>query len=654
MKRFFSFRTLILAITASLCFTQAPLKAEGLISDMIDWGKIHLNAAWNVEDLESRAGARNTLFLIAALGGIYYLANKYQHDNDSSARTQKICGYAKKSIKYGAVPLSIILGIYNMANNLGWGPAETLSAIGGIASFLWALSPILGSFWKACAPQRTLPDQFFPPFDSMSPPADATNQVHGGCPSIVPDAIRTLRNAKQVNHMLFVGTPEAMGNSFLYALAQAREGVNSQEAHSVQFLDLNACTNDSDRSEQIEECFEKFSGNNKSPLLLIIDGIELLGKTETIDNKQTTPQALATLLQNLVDNSNVRLIAHTTKPDLVAEQIMRLTRDNQIRLSSRFKTTIANAEKEQFVKFFLPKASAEQIRDLIQANGNKTIKEFVSALNRTRILQKSNNQSVDFELSQTQKDAAHKRAQEALMHDSFNTHTNHGERIAKITPGLIKLHKDQNRLQELTDQINKYTNLLETDYFDSVLDKRDKAAQQKDFRDTLQKLQREKEQLEKELAQIQKVKKQLAAQVQPQANAQRPRFAADDLSKQQAGNPLKLLTKRQRDHLDALDLGLKNMLNAEPDKKKREELERSMSQIKAKKLEEYERANGIIRRVRNIARNGGAPLNAERAPATSSSSTSLSSSVVSSSSLASLSSSSSTSTTSEKTDPIKH
>jgi hypothetical protein len=382
---------------------------------MGDWIKIHMNAAWNIEDYESLKGTRNTIALWAALGGIYALANKYQHDNNSSAQTQTVCSWIKAGIKYGALPVSSIVGFYNIANNLGWGPGET---IGAIAMYGGSLYTLLTWIFGTPGPKGHRTGNYFPPFDPMQ----------RDCPSIIPQAIRELRRSdQQLQHTLLYGNTEAMGRSFLEAVYEARrqECALRQEDNIIQFLDLHPLSNDTDRAEQLEAYFTAFNfENTKQPLLLFVDGIELLGQTKTINGKQSTPKAITTLMRLMTEHPRVVLIALAPKPGNVDVQILqKIAADHRFALSASF-SSADEAHKQNFVKLFLPKATNEQITKIIEENRGKSIQDFVKALRNARKLyavdQFARIKAVDQEFSSPQQqEKAFQRAEQAIDHDSF-------------------------------------------------------------------------------------------------------------------------------------------------------------------------------------------------------------------------------------------
>lgn len=147
MKRFFSFRTLILAITASLCFTQAPLKAEGLIWDLLDWGKVNLNAAWNnTENPDSFSGIGKTALLLTSFVALYHYSDSYAktHKDDPNLKNNHPYLYRGAQILPLATQLAFLgcigWGYYNIANNSNYVPWEFLGTTSiALAGFMWKI-----------------------------------------------------------------------------------------------------------------------------------------------------------------------------------------------------------------------------------------------------------------------------------------------------------------------------------------------------------------------------------------------------------------------------------------------------------------------------------------------------------------------------------
>ncbi len=242
MKRHSSiFRTTILAITASLCFTQAPLKAEGLIWDLLDWAKVNVNAAWNnTENPDSFSGVGKTALLLTSLGTLYYYSSNYakNHKEDPNLKNNHPYLYRGTQILPLATQLTLLScigwGYYNIASNSNYMPWE----------FLGGTSMILGGLlWKICQNifeqlitkehpyatlneklQNAVPPSQLPVIASIQPEIEKLKSIESS-----PDAAQsTLISAK----------PET-GNFLLQSVAKAfYSNARLSNGYAFEFIDV--------------------------------------------------------------------------------------------------------------------------------------------------------------------------------------------------------------------------------------------------------------------------------------------------------------------------------------------------------------------------------------------------------------------------------
>lgn len=505
MKRHSSiFRTTILAITASLCFTQATLKADGLASEILDWVKIHVNAAWNVDDLDSRAGLRNTALTGIALFSIYKLADTYEHDTQFP-RAQKWCGYAKTGVKVGSLAL-LGLGFYNMANNLGWGPGETLFSVLTLLGYFPGLLSMIFSHQPQAQDPAT---NTFPEFD----------RLRTACPTLVAQvkadkvALGYIQDERvqTLSHTLLHGSDDALGSTLLVSLYESRkktsEITGDTVKQTIQFIDLAKYATDEERAEQLNASFATFS-NIVRHHILFIDSIDLLnGKT---------PQALAALEQLLKDNTSVRLIAHTTKLGALNPAILtHFNAAHQIELRESI-SGIPEEEMRALIQLIRPSAPEAEVAELIRNNRDTTLKNFVLAVNKSRKISKVlGHERVTHIGFEKDTKALEARVAEGITDGSFVRHRINGQnvvvtrrnekgeavetkRVAKpVTP-----EAREKRLQDIAQEEKALNEKLSLNQPDSIFDTRTQEQCVEDWKRELARLQQEETKLKAEPGQL--------------------------------------------------------------------------------------------------------------------------------------------------------
>lgn len=242
MKRHSSiFRTTILAITASLCFTQAPLKADGLIWDLLDWAKVNINAAWNnTENPDSFSGAGKTALLLTSLGTLYYYSNNYakNHKEDPNLKNSHPYLYRGSQILPLATQLTLLgcigWGYYNIASNSNYMPWEFLGTasmmLGGL---LWKISQnIFEQLITKEQPYATLNEKLQDAVLPSQLPAIASIQAE-------IDKLKSIENSPDAAQSTLISAKPETGNFLLQSVAKAfYSNARLGNGYAFEFIDV--------------------------------------------------------------------------------------------------------------------------------------------------------------------------------------------------------------------------------------------------------------------------------------------------------------------------------------------------------------------------------------------------------------------------------
>lgn len=559
MKRHSSlFRTTILAITASLCFTQAPLKAEGLLYEMGDWLKVHVNAAWNVEDLDSLKGTQKSLLLATTLLGTYLLADKIQSHDTSSRTTKKYCRWTKQAVKI-SLPIFALLGLYNTANNLGWGPGETLSALG---TLLWTIYQM----WPSIAGENQPPAggisrQNFPPFDP---------QFRQSCPTLVPQKLAEVQDDQNPPHTLLCSSSvETMGSALFAETYKARKRTCPFKPieEAVQYINLADCETPEDRAKEIDAAFNRFNYANLNQRFLYIDSIELLNTNELA--KKLTDTLANLLVRDENDPHRVTVIAHTTKLGLVNPSILRLfDAGHRIELRASLaaeKSFVPTTDQEinAFISSVWPSATDQQRQALVAAHRGTTIKNLVDGITKAKLQKQIADQdsatSIDLDSNTEHAKKARERLKDALADESFTTyiHKPKQDQPQKKAEAARNEQEEKNLAQTLTELTAEESALnarIEKNQPDARWDLRTKEVRTKERQAELAKIKRAKARVEIKIKALAGAKARFEADTAPEiARTQAQRalshtlFANSFVQEQMQTNPKVKAWAKERD-----------------------------------------------------------------------------------------------------------